>query len=98
MARRMCDWVHFLRAVCGVRGVLARMRLCARSDVGALQCAVVVAVRDVLRRACGTCVLCAALSVRCAVRGLLACTVLVTRAPVLVPLWRVGLAAAASCV
>ncbi len=71
----------------------------ACGGVGAVmfaQWAVVAAVRDVLW-ACGACVCMLRLSVRCAVRGLLACAVLGdTRHDADVPLWWVGLVA--SCV
>ncbi len=74
----MCDWVLF--SVGGVWGGRSCVPCCvwrARGGVHAVmiaQCAVVAAVRNVVR-ACGTCVSVCCVSVR-AVRGLLVCAVL----------------------
>ncbi len=65
--------------MCGLEytGLCAVLCLwCTRGGVRAVvsaQCGVVVAVRDVVR-ACGACVRMLCVSVRCAVRGLLACS------------------------
>ncbi len=89
----VCD---ILWAVCGVVGAVCRA-VCvwrARGGVHAVmiaQCAVVGAVRDVIR-VCGTCLLYAACDCAMCVRGLLACAVLgYTRHDADVPLWWVGM-------
>ncbi len=100
----MCDWVRF--SVGGVWGGRSCVPCCAwraRGGVHAVmiaQCAVVAAVRDVVR-ACGArlfvrCV--RVCDVRCALRGLWACVVLGdTRHDAAVPLCWAGLVTSCVC-